>query len=185
MTASSKPEPLLVWLDLETGGLQPAESAILEISAMLTSMDGSRQIGERYHRVLSIGPWSDIDDYCRQLHTKNHLLEECDASDVWLSTAVADFQSWIAQAPTPLSNIHPAGYSVWNDIVFLRAQAPDLIKGLNHRLLDVTACIMAITAVDPDADDAIYAEAGQTDHRSDTCIDVERRAYQAALRYIR
>lgn len=185
MNAPSKPGPLLVWLDLETGGLKPAQSAILEISAMVTSMDGSRRIGERYHRVLSIGPWSDIDDHCRRLHTRNRLLEECDASDVRLSTAVADFRSWIAQAPAPLDNIHPAGCDIWNDIVFLRAQAPDLIKGLNRRLLDVTACIMAVTAVDPAADDAICAEAGRTDHRSDACIDVERRAYRAALRYIR
>ena len=45
MNAPSKPGPLLVWLDLETGGLKPAQSAILDISYLVNYLDGYRRIG--------------------------------------------------------------------------------------------------------------------------------------------
>lgn len=128
------PRDTLVWLDLETTGLDPRSDAILEIAIRLSdssglSLDAFSQVVEFDGRNLS--------NFILDMHTKNGLLAE--ASPPSLSTTEVENYAiaWLGR-PAPHS-LTLAGSSVHFDLGFLAVHMPRLAAMFSHRLFDVSA----------------------------------------------
>ena len=71
----------LIWVDLEMTGLNPDQHHILEIAIVITNQD-LKIIDDHFDLVIKqpIENLNLMDDYVKELHTKNGLLERCNSS---------------------------------------------------------------------------------------------------------
>ena len=140
----------LLWLDLETTGLDPKEHAVLEVGAIVT--DGLTELG-RYHAVVSQPPeaLARMNDFVRDMHTKNGLLDAMKSTATPWPTVAAQLRQFVVKhfAPSPVeqetSNSKPAewrgrlaGYSAHFDKKWLEALAPEMHELLSHRVFDMS-----------------------------------------------
>lgn len=125
----------LLWLDLETTGLDPQRCDILEVACALADGATPLDLGPRFHRVLHFPRGWHAD--ARDMHTASGLLDECDASRVSCREAERDLLELIPDDPDDRPIL--AGSSIHFDMGFLRVHMPTLAKRLHYRLYDVTA----------------------------------------------
>lgn len=129
---------MIVWLDLETTGLNPYEDSILEVAIAVqgdpyaTPTPGSH--------VLYYGGTPD-DAYVEEMHTKNGLLSECrEVIPQGTYSQHPLVEEWIlSQLPGEDGSYTLAGSSVHFDLEFLRRRMPAVADKFSHRLLDVSA----------------------------------------------
>ena len=128
----------LVWLDLETTGLDPDTGVILEIGVIVTDLELNEHSRQRWvlpyvrEDILTM-----MDDYVLKMHLKSGLLKE-----VWQSNRISDpgleaarrniygqVASWIRNAcqHTRVKHCHLSGSSVGSfDLAWLRKHAPGI-----------------------------------------------------------
>ena len=130
--------PLLVWMDLEMTGLDPAQHYILEIATLVT--DGSLTVVAEGPDLVIGQPESALaamNDWSREHHQASGLLGRVRESTVSQAEAEArtlEFvRSHVAAGQAPL-----AGNSVHVDRYFLRHHMPALEAHLHYRNVDVT-----------------------------------------------
>jgi oligoribonuclease len=134
----------LVWLDLETTGLEPHVDNILEIAVVVT--DERLEQVEEYDAVIYrpgiMG--RNMAPVVKDMHTANGLLEQC--QDFSRSVYFADALSMTfdtIQRTTDKGNAHLAGNSIWMDKGFLSVHARPILEHLHYRMLDVSAIKVA------------------------------------------
>ena len=132
---------MLVWVDVETTGLDPDDDSLLEVAVVITDdalspvRNWSSWITDqaRYRSVYSLNP------YVREMHAKNGLWEESIRRGTALSIVREDVMDFVRRhAPEPKTAIL-AGSSVWFDRGFLKKCIPELVDHLNYRILDVSS----------------------------------------------
>jgi oligoribonuclease len=131
-------EPLLVWMDLEMTGLDPAEHRIIEIATLITNgelevvAEGPDLVVHQPEPVLA-----NMNEWSRQHHAASGLSAKSRESGVGERDAelqtLAFIQSHCAPGSAPL-----AGNSIHVDRFFLRHQMPELEQYLHYRNIDVT-----------------------------------------------
>ena len=132
----------LIFLDLETTGLDPRTDRILELAAARVSealepVDGFSTVILPNPGVLACPP-----GYVYDMHTRNGLLAEIsEERGVTLSAALQGFTAWLAAQPDTPHTL--AGNSVHFDLGFLREWMQPAAEMFSHRLLDVTALQIA------------------------------------------
>jgi oligoribonuclease len=136
------PEPplstLMVWVDLEMTGLDPAEHAIVEIATLITDgelavvAEGPVLVIHQPEEVLA-----RMDSFVRDLHTRSGLVERIRASTTSLEQATAATLSFVeahcAKGTAPL-----CGNSVWKDREFLARHMRPFLAHLHYRMIDVS-----------------------------------------------
>lgn len=155
--------PKYVFCDIETTGLDPATDLILEIALVVTDKDLNEIAGEgmgSYKARITNGygpcgtPLHHLilakNDYVREMHTKNGLLEELDSlpPQIRLSMAEIDDEmcAWIGRFPPPPPDergrpgkLIIAGASIDFDKGFLGVRAPKFHAMLSHQRRDVSS----------------------------------------------
>jgi oligoribonuclease len=135
------PTTRLLWLDLETTGLNPADDDILEIGLVVT--DGLRDVLDE--RSIVIKPWlfepADLEpDVCR-MHEQSGLLDAIETHGVPLDAGIARAQAYLdcyfgidwRQTIT----VGGSGIDRF-DIPFLNVHAPDLARRFYYGTLDTS-----------------------------------------------
>lgn len=145
----------LVWLDLETTGLDPQKDSILEVAASESTLEAPFDARPIYHAVLAFPKAATIggaiDPFVVSMHAKNGLWDECEAK--WreaseplygesrtgvqrvereLLALVSDISDW-EEKPTM------AGNCVGFDHGFLKRWMPALAARFHYRHYDVSS----------------------------------------------
>lgn len=172
------PADRLVWLDLETTGLDPDHDTILEIATVITDKDLN---------TIATGPvlpvhhpeslYLQMDPWCQQTHGASGLIEACRASTIGLAEAeirtLRFIERYVPKGASPL-----AGSSIHFDRAFLRRLMPTLEGHLHFRCLDVSSFREAIKRWRPDV---VEKNVKRYPHRA--AADIEESI--AELRYYR
>ena len=130
---------MLVWMDLEMTGLDPARHAIVEIATLVTD-DDLEIVAEGPDLVVHQPPevLATMDDVVRKMHTKSGLLAAIESSTVSLAEAGAATLEFLkSHVPEP-GSVPLAGNSIGMDRRFLAAYLPDVEQYLHYRSVDVS-----------------------------------------------
>ncbi len=128
----------LIWVDLEMTGLNPDQHHILEIAIVITNQD-LKIIDDHFDLVIKqpIENLNLMDDYVKELHTKNGLLELVANSKIDLTTAENKALEFVKKhVPKFISPI--CGNSICLDRRFLFKYMPRLEQYFHYRNLDVS-----------------------------------------------
>ncbi len=132
----------LLWLDLETTGLDPAKDSILECAATLVPFNDpfspSWCADSWVRMVLRHRDWSGASDAAVAMHAGNGLMAECALSSHTLSDLDLRLHNLIHSGRPP-GLIVLAGSSVHFDKGFLRQHLPAVEALLHHRTYDVSS----------------------------------------------
>jgi oligoribonuclease len=127
---------MLLWLDLETTGLDPERDVVLEVGAILTD-DELNEVA-RFHEVLYTPlELQHLDPYIQEMHTKNGLWYEVKgeaAEERWYVEHL--LEEWLRTHSGVGAQL--AGSSIHFDREFLRHSFPRVLKLLHHRQVDVS-----------------------------------------------
>ncbi|MEW5825960.1 MAG: oligoribonuclease [Candidatus Bipolaricaulota bacterium] len=129
----------LVWIDLETTGLDPETRVVLEIACLVTDKE-LNELGDGIDLVVhqaghAIG---QLDPWCARQHAASGLLEASRASTVALAEAEARTLDYVMRHC--ISGASPlAGNSVCFDRRFLIRHMPKLEAALHYRNVDVSS----------------------------------------------
>ncbi|HEX2273845.1 MAG TPA: oligoribonuclease [Acidimicrobiales bacterium] len=130
---------MLVWMDLEMTGLDPATHVIVEIATMVTD-DDLEIVAEGPDLVVHQPPeaLAAMDDIVRQMHTRSGLIHAIEASSLSLAEAGQATLDFIrSHVPEP-GTVPLCGNSIGTDRRFLAAYLPDLDRWLHYRSIDVS-----------------------------------------------
>ena len=127
----------LVWLDMEMSGLDPATCVPLEVAIIITSADLTEI--DTFHTVIHQDDpaLESMNDFVRDMHTGNGLLERVRASTTTLAEAdrgMAEIVLRHCEAGTAVLS----GNSIHQDRKFIVAYFPDFEKLLHYRMVDVS-----------------------------------------------
>lgn len=140
---------MLVWLDLETTGLNAREDDILEVAAILTT-DKLERIADFQAVVYSPA--------CREVlepasyfphgkHTSKEVVEMHTKSGLWqlvrygqnIHTVDADLANLIVNNKGDNEKVMLAGSSIWFDKSFMARQMPRALAEMTYRVIDVSS----------------------------------------------
>lgn len=159
----------LLWIDLETTGLNPYKDQILEVAGFITPSDGVKPWAhfalddngkppvDTWFHFLCEAPAKDelMNGFVKGLHTDSGLLEDLEKSnnriDVANDTLSRRLCAILDSCVPEDANVMLAGNSVHFDAAFLKAWCPKLLKHpkMSHRILDVTSVLTTAEAVEP------------------------------------
>jgi len=130
---------IIVWLDMEMTGLDPAKERIIEVATILT--DG--QLVE-----IAVGPdlvihqpdevLAAMDDWNKKHHGASGLIERVKASTVTDGDAEAQTLELLKKHCGPKDRPVLAGNSIHQDRRFIRRYMPALDARLHYRMIDVS-----------------------------------------------
>ncbi|MCU1463468.1 MAG: orn [Acidimicrobiales bacterium] len=130
---------MLVWMDLEMTGLDPARHTIVEIATLVTDdelevvAEGPDLVVHQPAEVLAA-----MDPFVVEMHTKSGLVGAIESSTVSLADAGALTLGFIKEhVPEPRS-VPLAGNSIGTDRRFLAIYLPEIEEYLHYRSVDVS-----------------------------------------------
>lgn len=129
----------LLWLDLETTGLDEKHDVILELGAIVTN-EKLEELAE-FNRVLHYPYGGEIacyNDYVIEMHRESGLWRECRNSQITDVDVELDLHQFLNEHFTPPMPII-AGNSISFDRRFLKHHMPSIEARLHYRQLDVSS----------------------------------------------
>lgn len=138
------PDDLLVWVDTETSGLDPADSRLLEVAAIVTTPDLD-QVGEpftatvRYTAEQVADLRAAADPFVVRMHDNNGIWDSLTSGDGTTPQVDELMLDWLsALCPEPKRG-RIAGNSIRLDMNFMDVYLPRTMEHLTYRSVDVSA----------------------------------------------
>lgn len=130
---------MLVWMDLEMTGLDPARHVIVEIATIVTD-DELEVVAEGPDLVVHQPPeaMAGMDEVVRVMHTSSGLLPAIEASTTTLEEAGRATLEFIRQHVPDARTVPLCGNSIGTDRRFLAAYLPEIEEHLHYRSVDVS-----------------------------------------------
>jgi oligoribonuclease len=136
---SLRSSSVLVWMDLEMTGLDPARHVIVEIATLVTD-DDLNVTAEGPDIVVHQPPEAleQMDDFVRKMHERSGLLDRITSSTTSLVDAGAATRDFIRAHAGEPKTVPLAGNSIGTDRRFLATQLPEIEEYLHYRSVDVS-----------------------------------------------
>ena len=136
---TAKIDVLLVWMDLEMTGLDPARHVIVEIATLITD-DELNVIAEGPDLVISAteDELAEMDDVVTEMHTKSGLLDQIKTSTVSLAEAAEQTMAFLAEHIGEARTVPLCGNSIGMDRRFLAVHMNEVEEFLHYRSVDVS-----------------------------------------------
>ena len=130
---------MLVWMDLEMTGLDPARHTIVEIATLLTD-DELEVIAEGPDLVVHAteAQLAEMDDFVTNMHTRSGLLERITTSSMTLEEAGEQTLAFLREHISEARTVPLCGNSIGTDRRFLATQLPEIETFLHYRSVDVS-----------------------------------------------
>jgi oligoribonuclease len=130
---------VLVWMDLEMTGLDPARNVIVEIATIVTD-DDLKVVAEGPDLVVHQPPeaLTAMEGVVREMHTTSGLLPLISASTVSLAEAGQRTLEFIAEHVREPRTVPLCGNSIGTDRRFLATHLPAIEEYLHYRSVDVS-----------------------------------------------
>ncbi len=131
---------MLVWMDLEMTGLDPARHVIVEIATIVTDDDlnvvaeGPDLVVHQSEEALAL-----MEPVVHEMHTKSSLLDAIRASTVTLADAGEQTLAFIRDQVSAPGTVPLCGNSIGTDRRFLAAYLPEIENYLHYRSVDVSS----------------------------------------------
>jgi oligoribonuclease len=173
---SANSRDLLLWMDVETSGLDPDKHSLLEVEMRVTSMQA-----DLYARQSWLLPLADgmlFSRWALETHASNGLLADMASADRSIEQISESMRGFLSVYGS--WSLHPAGSSVHFDIAFLEAQLLQVTRlpGIHHQRMDLTSLRLAIEAIVPGSFHRMAEGLPETDHRAAHCLDRDIALYQ-------
>ncbi|MEN9723396.1 MAG: hypothetical protein RJB38_1382 [Pseudomonadota bacterium] len=128
----------LLWIDLEMTGLNDEKDQILEVAAIVTTVD--LQPLEEFHRVVYQPPevLAAMNDWCKKTHGESGLTAAC-ATGTPLQQVEGDLLALLDRHYSSKDRPVLCGNSIGNDRRFIDRYCPDFAKRLHYRMIDVSS----------------------------------------------
>jgi oligoribonuclease len=130
---------MLVWMDLEMTGLDPAKDVIVEIATIITDdqleivAEGPDLVVHQPDEALAV-----MDPVVVEMHTASGLLPLIKASTTTLQEAGAATLAFIKQHVPEARTVPLCGNSIGTDRRFLAIYLPEIEEHLHYRSVDVS-----------------------------------------------
>lgn len=129
----------LVWVDIETTGLDKETDVLLEVCFKITDLD--LNVKSRFHSLIwmdnYLDKWGNVIEVVREMHTKNKLINEAHERGSAIQIAESHLLEWLLRhdigADDPL-----CGSSVQFDRDWLTYLMPNCMRFFSHRNIDVS-----------------------------------------------
>jgi oligoribonuclease len=130
---------VLVWMDLEMTGLEPAGDVIVEMATLVTD-DELEIVAEGPDLVIAApaDALAAMSDVVRTMHTRSGLLAAIAQSTVTLDEAGVITLSFIKEHVLEPGTVPLCGNSIATDRRFLAAYLPEIENWLHYRSIDVS-----------------------------------------------
>jgi oligoribonuclease len=130
---------MLVWMDLEMTGLDPARHVIVEIATIVTD-DELAIVAEGPDLVVHqpAEALAAMDSVVRDMHTSSGLVTAITASTISLEAAGKATLEFIAQHVPEPRTVPLCGNSIGTDRRFLAVHLPEIEEYLHYRSVDVS-----------------------------------------------
>ena len=130
---------MLVWMDLEMTGLEPARHVIVEIATIVTD-DQLEIVAEGPDLVIHAdnAQLGEMDDFVTDMHTKSGLLKQISLSSTGLEEATEATLQFIMEHVKKPRSVPLCGNSIGTDRRFLDAYMPEIENFLHYRSIDVS-----------------------------------------------
>lgn len=174
---------VLVWMDLEMTGLEPARDRVIELAVLITDgelnpvADGPELVIHQDDAALAA-----MDDWNTKHHGASGLTERVRASTIDEATAEAQVLAFLAQHVGAKERPLLAGNSIHQDRRFIRRYLPALDARLHYRMVDVSTIKELVRRWYPKAHDTRPAKAESHRALDDIRESInELRYYRAAV----
>lgn len=156
---------MLVWMDLEMTGLDPARHVIVEIATIVTD-DQLNVVAEGPDLVVHQPPeaLTGMEQVVVDMHTSSGLLTAIAASSTSLEEAGAATLAFIKEHVPEARTVPLCGNSIGTDRRFLALHLPEIEEHLHYRSVDVSTIKELTRRWYPGALDAVPRKA--TAHRA-------------------
>jgi oligoribonuclease len=130
---------VLVWMDLEMTGLDPARHRIVEIATIVTD-DYLAVVAEGPDLVVHATPeqLAAMEPVVRDMHTRSGLLGAIESSSLTLEEAGRLTLEFLKEHVKVKGSVPLCGNSIGTDRRFLATQLPDIENWLHYRSIDVS-----------------------------------------------
>jgi oligoribonuclease len=129
---------MLIWVDIETTGLDPISDSLLEIAVVITD-DKLEEVGSCEY--ITDAAWchtlTSLDPFVQTMHTESGLWEESRASNISTDKAAYLIAEFIREYKAAGAQL--AGSSVHFDRDFIRYKMPAVYNLAHYRNLDVSS----------------------------------------------
>ncbi|OZG49890.1 hypothetical protein [Bombiscardovia coagulans] len=178
--STKKPDRLL-WIDIETGGLDPNESPLLEVELRVTDRMAATEF-ERIHRLVSITEDSHItlDQEAEKMHRENGLICDLKEQGIDYTRLYSDLSAFTIQA-SKHAHLIPAGSSPHFDLEWMDKQYPGALFGISHQHVDVSSIHIFLDTINPKLMNSIRKHVPSTNHRTSQCLDRDIAQYKLML----
>jgi oligoribonuclease len=131
---------MLIWMDLEMTGLDPANDVIVEIATLVTD-DELEIVAEGPDLVIHQpdDALEAMNDVVAEMHAKSGLTDLIRASTISLEEAGAATLSFIKEHAPDARSVPLCGNSIGTDRRFLARWLPEIEDHLHYRSVDVSS----------------------------------------------